>query len=156
MKKDIHPTYYYDAVVICACGNSWTTGSTVKEIRTDVCSACHPFYTGEQRIVDTEGQVDRFYKRLQARQEFISEKEALEAARVSPTRPIAELELSKRTIDSLAKAEITLVGQFMEKLATGEAAVLSIDGFGRKSLADVKKRLRGLGYKLPEPADTVV
>jgi large subunit ribosomal protein L31 len=69
MKKDIHPEYYPDAVVHCACGTTWTTGSTVKEVRTDVCSACHPFFTGEQRIVDSEGRVDRFYRRLeQARQ----------------------------------------------------------------------------------------
>ena len=62
MKKGIHPTFYPDAVVTCACGNTWTTGSTRKTIRTEVCSKCHPFYTGEQaRIVDTEGQVDRFY-----------------------------------------------------------------------------------------------
>lgn len=66
MKEGIHPTYYPDAVVRCACGNTWTTGSTVKEIHTDVCSKCHPFFTGEQRIVDAEGQVDRFYRRLQS------------------------------------------------------------------------------------------
>jgi large subunit ribosomal protein L31 len=65
MKKDIHPKYYPNAVARCACGNTWTTGSTVPEIRTDVCSACHPFFTGEQRIVDSEGRVDRFYRRLE-------------------------------------------------------------------------------------------
>jgi large subunit ribosomal protein L31 len=65
MKTGIHPDYYEEAVVRCACGNTWTTGSTVEEIRTDVCSACHPFFTGEQRIVDTEGRVDRFYRRLE-------------------------------------------------------------------------------------------
>jgi large subunit ribosomal protein L31 len=65
-KSGLHPTYYSDARVVCACGNSWTTGSTQKEIRTDICSNCHPFYTGEQRIVDTAGQVDRFMRRLQA------------------------------------------------------------------------------------------
>ena len=64
MKKDIHPTYYPNAQVICSCGNTWTTGSTQEVIRTDVCSQCHPFFTGEQRIVDTAGQVDRFMKRL--------------------------------------------------------------------------------------------
>ena len=73
MKKDIHPTYYPDAQVVCACGNTWTTGSTSKLIRTDVCSQCHPFFTGEQRIVDTEGQVDRFYKKLQAREQYAQE-----------------------------------------------------------------------------------
>jgi ribosomal protein L31 len=65
MKEKIHPKYYPEARVICACGNTWTTGATVPQIKVDVCSACHPFYTGEQRIVDTAGQVDRFMKRLE-------------------------------------------------------------------------------------------
>uniref|UniRef100_UPI00397D8495 50S ribosomal protein L31 n=1 Tax=Salmonella sp. SAL4435 TaxID=3159890 RepID=UPI00397D8495 len=52
MKADIHPKYYPNARVVCSCGNSWITGSTLPEIRTDVCSACHPYFTGEQRIVD--------------------------------------------------------------------------------------------------------
>ncbi len=65
MKKGIHPTYYPDAVVTCACGNTWTTGSTKKALKTDVCYKCHPFFTGEQRIVDTAGQVERFMRRLE-------------------------------------------------------------------------------------------
>ena len=153
MKVDIHPTYYYDAVVTCACGNSWITGSTMKEIHTDVCSQCHPFFTGEQRIVDTEGQVDRFYRKLQARQDYLDEIEAREAERISPERSITDLELGKRATDSLANAEITNVGQALEKLALGDDAVLSIDGFGRKSLADLKKRLRAFGYALPEESE---
>jgi len=157
MKKDIHPTFYFDAQVICAtCGTTWTTGSTRKLIRTDVCSNCHPFYTGEQRIVDTEGQVDRFYKRLQVRQQFVDDKTARETARTSPDRPIAELELSKRAVDSLAKGGIATAGQFLERLALGEAEVLKIDGFGRKSMADIKKALRRLGYEVPEPEEIVV
>lgn len=72
MKKNIHPEYYPDAKVVCACGFAWTTGSTKKEIRTDMCSQCHPFYTGEQRLVDTAGQVERFEKRLGQRREFES------------------------------------------------------------------------------------
>lgn len=156
MKEGIHPTFYPDAVVICVCGNTWTTGSTKKEIRTEVCSQCHPFYTGEQRIVDTEGQVDRFYRKMQARQRFLDEKAAREAARISPERPIAELEISKRAIDTLAKADIINVGQALERLAEGESALLSIDGFGRKSLADLKKRLRQLGYPLPELGEEIV
>lgn len=64
VKKDIHPEYYPEAKITCACGNTWTTGSTEPEIRTDVCSNCHPFFTGEQRIVDTAGQVERFRRRL--------------------------------------------------------------------------------------------
>ena len=155
MKEEIHPTYYPDALVVCACGNTWTTGSTIKEIHTDVCSNCHPFFTGEQRIVDTEGQVDRFYKKLQARQEYIDESEAREAEKVSPERPLAELELGTRATDSLARAGITKVGQVMEMLETGEASLLAVDGFGRKSLADLKKRLRKFGYQLPEAAQEI-
>ena len=70
MRAKIHPTYYPDAKVTCAsCGSTWTTGSTKKEIRVDICSNCHPFFTGEaSRILDIEGQVDRFYKKLPARQ----------------------------------------------------------------------------------------
>ncbi|MFM7581812.1 MAG: 50S ribosomal protein L31 [Caldilinea sp.] len=68
MKADIHPKYYPNARAICSCGATWTTGSTLPEIRTDVCSTCHPYYTGEQRIVDTAGQVERFMKRLERRQ----------------------------------------------------------------------------------------
>ncbi len=66
MKTDIHPEYYPEARVVCACGNTFTVGATVPEISTEVCSACHPFFTGEQRIVDTAGQVERFMRRLEA------------------------------------------------------------------------------------------
>ena len=156
MKEDIHPTYYPDAQVICACGNTWTTGSTQKTITTDVCSQCHPFFTGEQRIVDTEGQVDRFYKKLQARERYLETLEERESQRTSLDRPITELELGTRATDTLAKAEITTVGEALEKLAEGEAAMLAIEGFGRKSLADLKKRLRQLGYELPGAADEIV
>jgi len=155
MKKEIHPTYYPDAQVICACGNTWTTGSTQEVIRTDVCSKCHPFFTGEQRIVDTEGQVDRFYKKLQARQQFIDDVEARESERTSLDRPILDLELGTRATEALAKAEIVNVGQAMEKFILGESTLLAIDGFGRKSLADLKKRLRQFGYVIPEEVNEV-
>ncbi len=94
MKADIHPKYYSNARVICSCGATWMTGSTVPEIRTDVCSTCHPFYTGEQRIIDTAGQVERFMKRLERRQsesarrelEAQMRREAEEAARKARAR----------------------------------------------------------------------
>ena len=156
MKQSIHPTYHVNAQIICACGNTWTTGSTQKVIHTDVCSKCHPFYTGEQRIVDTEGQVDRFYKKLQARSQYLAEKVARETARTSPDRSVAELELGPKTTEVLAAAGITKVGQIMDKLNQGESALLAIDGFGRKSLADLKKRLRQLGYDLPQAAEEIV
>lgn len=90
MKQGIHPKYYPNAIVICACGNTWTTGSTKPELRTDVCSRCHPFFTGEQRIVDTTGQVDRFMKRLRGKEEIRmrvrAEAEAREAEREAARR----------------------------------------------------------------------
>ena len=63
MKPNIHPQFYPDAKVTCSCGNSFTTGSTVAELHTEVCSQCHPFYTGKQKLLDTTGTVDRFKKR---------------------------------------------------------------------------------------------
>jgi len=152
MKTDIHPKYYQEATVTCACGNTWKTGSTRKEIRVEICSNCHPFFSGEQaRIVDIEGQVDRFYKKLQARQDYVADKKARETERVSPERPVADLDLGKRPTDALAKVGIKKVGQFMNKLAEGEEAALAIQGFGQKSLIDAKKKLRALGYEFPEP-----
>jgi large subunit ribosomal protein L31 len=156
MKKGIHPTYYPDAVVTCACGNTFTTGSTKKTIRTEICSKCHPFYTGEQaRIVDTEGQVDRFYRRLQARQDFVEQQKSREESRVSLERPLTDLSLGSRATEALAKAGITNVGHVMALLEQGESALLNVEGFGRKSLIDIKKALRAMGYQLPAAADEV-
>lgn len=156
MKKGIHPTYYPDAKVVCSCGNTWTTGSTRKEIHTEVCSKCHPFFTGQQqRLIDVEGQVDRFYRKLQARQEFVDQKKARETARTSPDRPVAEIGLPARATDALVKAGLANVGQVLAKLAEGEAAVLAIEGFGRKSLIDMKKSLRQMGYTLPAAAEDI-
>jgi large subunit ribosomal protein L31 len=70
MKKDIHPEYYPEARVVCGCGNSFITGATKPLIKTDICSACHPFFTGEQRIVDTAGQVERYMRRLEKKEEM--------------------------------------------------------------------------------------
>ena len=60
MKKDIHPDYNPKATVTCSCGNTFKVGSTVKELNVEICSACHPFYTGKQKLVDTAGRVDKF------------------------------------------------------------------------------------------------
>jgi large subunit ribosomal protein L31 len=150
MKKGIHPAYFPDAKVVCACGNTWNTGSTRKEIRTEVCSKCHPFFTGQQqRLLDVEGQVDRFYKKLQATKTHVEEKRARSMAKVSPDRPMKDVGLGNRPTEALAKAGIETVGHFIEKLGEGEEAVLAIEGFGRKSLIDLKKKLRLMGYTLP-------
>ena len=60
MKPSIHPQFYTTATVTCACGNKFTTGSTVEALHTEICSACHPFYTGKQKLIDTMGRVDKF------------------------------------------------------------------------------------------------
>ena len=65
MKKNIHPQYYPEAKVKCACGNQFLTGATVPEIKVEICSNCHPFYTGKGKLVDTKGRVERFKKRLE-------------------------------------------------------------------------------------------
>ena len=157
MKKGIHPAFYADATVKCACGNTWTTGSTKKVIHTEVCSKCHPFFTGQQqRMLDREGQVDRFFRKLQARQGFADQAKAREDARTSLERTVTELELGTRPTDALTKAGIKTVGQIIEKLTLGEQALLDVEGFGRKSLIDLKKKLRSLGYELPSAAEEIV
>ena len=63
MKTDIHPKYYHDAQVVCSCGNKFVLGATKPALRVEMCSKCHPFFTGEQRIVDTQGRVERLKRR---------------------------------------------------------------------------------------------
>ena len=63
MKKDIHPKYYPNATVTCGCGNTFTVGSTKEKIRVEICSKCHPFYTGKAQLIDTAGRVERFRKK---------------------------------------------------------------------------------------------
>jgi len=151
MKEGIHPEWYSDTNVVCACGNTWTTSATVQEIRTDICSACHPFYTGEQRIVDTEGQVDRFMKRLKVRDNIRAEADAREAAKTPPDLPLTELGLNKRFTTILEENGIANVADFFAKLEEGgEDSILEVPGIGRKVLADIKKTLRNRGYSVPE------
>jgi len=151
MKEGIHPTWYPEATVTCACGNTWTTGATVPEIRTDICSACHPFYTGEQRIVDTEGQVDRFLKRLKVRDDLRAAEDAREAARTPADLPLAELGIGQRYLNILSENGIEVVADLLAKLEDGgDESVLAFPGIGRKVLSDLKKSLRSRGYDLPK------
>jgi large subunit ribosomal protein L31 len=66
MKADIHPTYHAGATVTCACGNTFTSGSTRESLSVEICSACHPFFTGNEKILDTAGRVERFKQRRAA------------------------------------------------------------------------------------------
>ena len=107
MKPGIHPNWYPDAVVTCACGNSWKTGSTKKDIHIDVCNKCHPFFTGEQRIVDTAGQVERFMKRMSA-------KDTIAAAQPAPEDKKAKKEKRREhkpvapVVEPVAQAPVEL------------------------------------------------
>lgn len=65
MKQGIHPKYNTEAQVTCACGNKFTTGSTLDKIEVEVCSACHPFYTGQQKFVDTKGRIEKFLEKVE-------------------------------------------------------------------------------------------
>jgi len=77
MKNNIHPQWYPEAKITCACGNTFTAGSTKPEIQVEICSACHPFFTGEMKYVDTMGRVEKFQAKQKAAQtqEYIKKKE---------------------------------------------------------------------------------
>ena len=74
MKANIHPTYYENLKITCACGNIIIAGSTRKELKTELCSACHPFFTGKQKLIDTAGRVDKFLEKVKKMQEFKEKK----------------------------------------------------------------------------------
>lgn len=73
MKRKIHPQYYPQAKVRCACGKTFVIGSTKKELSVEICSACHPFYTGKEKLIDTAGRVERF-KKMAAKKEKLQTK----------------------------------------------------------------------------------
>jgi large subunit ribosomal protein L31 len=151
MKADIHPNVFEAKVTCASCGNTWTTTSTRKELRIDVCSNCHPFYTGESaKLLDVEGQVDRFYKKLSARQTFVEQQKAKEESLNSSDRLIDDLALAPRATSALKSAGVLTIGQVLEKLAAGDAALLEISGYGQSALTSTKKKLRALGFEVPE------
>lgn len=158
MKKEIHPKYYPKAKVICACGNTWTTGSTQEVIHTEMCSACHPFFTGEQRIVDTAGQVERFQRRKevadriaeeaarrrtekQAKEESIFEFVAEEEQEPAKEQPVAE-----QAAVTDAKLKGKRGGKTRESKGRGEAGPQTA---GRKKPAQDAKKARGKSERKP-------
>lgn len=151
MKQQIHPTWYEEAQVRCiTCGTTWTTGATIPELTVEICSNCHPFYTGEQRIVDTEGRVDKFMKRLQQRDEMRSSQKSDEDTIAPLDLPIANLDLSARYVNILEENGIKVVGDVLTRLGEedDENSILAIQGIGRKVLSDLKKMLRAQGYDI--------
>ena len=83
MKTDIHPTYYPAAKVSCACGNTFTVGATREVLEVEVCSSCHPFYTGKDKVVDKMGQIQKFKERL-------SQKQAPKPKKVTAKKPTSK------------------------------------------------------------------
>lgn len=116
MKEEIHPEYYPEAKVTCSCGNTWTTGSTKEELRTEVCSECHPFFTGEmQRIVDTAGQVERFTQRVERAKRL--QKEAEERAEAKAKR-----EKERQLVEIVDEDEVEPIEGVAEEAEEGEEA----------------------------------
>lgn len=95
MKKDIHPTYYPQATITCACGATFTVGSTVENLQTELCSKCHPFYTGTQKILDTSRRVEKFATRGAKKQAETRSRATKRAERASKRKPKFEEEVTK-------------------------------------------------------------
>jgi large subunit ribosomal protein L31 len=145
MKKDIHPKWYPDAEVTCAGEVIMTVGSTQPKVNVEIWSGNHPFYTGQQRLVDTEGQVERFMKRLQRREEIRVEQEIQAEAQSPLAESVDLINLPTRAMNALKSEGLNTVGDVLERLQQGEDALLSISGIGQKALIDVKKYLRNNG-----------
>jgi len=106
MKKDIHPKLNKECVVTCACGNTFTTMSTLPSITVEICSACHPFYTGQAKFVDTEGRIEKFSKRLKVAEEKKKEAKNLRATKKSKAKGSEEYkEVSLKEMLQKAKAD---------------------------------------------------
>jgi len=103
MKKDIHPTYYSECKVTCACGNSFTTGSTKPELKVDLCSQCHPFYTGKQKLVDSAKRVEKFKAKMEKQKEIGSERKGKTAKRAAKAEKKAEKTAKK--VDKVGDAK---------------------------------------------------
>lgn len=108
MKKDIHPKYFSEAKIICACGNVITTGSVKEEMKVEVCSACHPFYTGKKRLVDSTGRVDRFKKRMEKSEQLLADKiERAEKKKKPVTKEVKVAKPAAKAAKPVAKKKVT-------------------------------------------------
>ena len=107
MKANLHPTWYPEAKVICACGNTFITGSTLPEIRVEICNGCHPFFTGSQKFVDTLGQVDRFVKKTEGSKIKQVERAKILAARKSKVEQKKKERPSLKDLLMQARKQVT-------------------------------------------------
>ncbi len=135
MKTGIHPNYQM-ATVTCACGNTFETRSTRREIRTDICGVCHPFYTGEQRIIDTAGQVERFMKRMEASQSAAA-RPSKRQARLQ-VRSAAAAEEQARQREAAAREREAAAAARREQRAAEEAQAAANTDTQSESVADTE------------------
>ena len=146
MKEGIHPEWYPEAEVVCDGEVIMTVGATQPRIVLDIWSGTHPFYTGQSRLIDTEGQVDRFMRRLQRLSEIKEEAQVAEAeAAKSDPRNLAieSLELGSRSEKALLAAELTTVGDVLNLFNEGgEDALLALQGIGQTAVISIKRFLR--------------
>jgi large subunit ribosomal protein L31 len=142
MKEGIHPEWYPEAKVICNGEVVMMVGATKPELHVEIYSGNHPFYTGQQRLVDTEGQVERFMRRLQRREEIITEVEEMADSHSPLSVSVSEVNLGTRAEKALMAEGIVTVGDLLDRLQDGEDALLAITGVGQKALIDIKKYLR--------------
>ncbi len=145
MKKDIHPTWYPDAEVIVEGETVMTVGSTKPQLKVEIWSGSHPFYTGQQRLIDTEGQVDRFLRRLQRREEIQAALEEEVEERTPENFSVEEMSLSPRATNALIEAGHTTVGDVLALFNESEDLLLAIQGVGQRALIDIKRYLRAEG-----------
>lgn len=145
MKEGIHPKWHPSAKVIVEGEEVMTVGSTLPEIGVEIWSGTHPFYTGTQRLLDTEGQVDRFMRRLQRREELQADSEEQAEKRDTTKLSVDLMSLGTRATKALTNAGVTTVGDVLELLEQGDDALLAISGIGQKALIDIKRFLRSEG-----------
>ncbi|MFZ4632350.1 MAG: 50S ribosomal protein L31 [Patescibacteria group bacterium] len=107
MKKEVHPKYYPDCKVTCVCGNTFTTGSTEPEIKVELCSACHPFYTGKQKLVDTARRVEKFEAKIKAK-EGVADKKGKKVKRAARAEARSKKEVTVKTKDIKKIAQVKL------------------------------------------------
>ncbi len=142
MKEGIHPKWYPSAKVIVEGEEVMTVGSTLPQIGVEIWSGTHPFYTGTQRLLDTEGQVDRFMRRLQRRKDLQVTAEKQAEKRDPTNLTVDSMSLGTRATNALNGAGVTSVGDVLELLQQGDDALLALPGIGQKALIDIKRYLR--------------
>jgi large subunit ribosomal protein L31 len=103
MKKNIHSEWHDDCVVKCACGATFTTGSTLEKIQVDICSKCHPFFTGEMKYVDTQGRVEKFMKKRKLAEKLKKEQETKEKSKKEVKKEEQEAKSFKQILAQTAK-----------------------------------------------------